>query len=240
MSGANQNGQVIRFSVLHRVLHVLVMLGFIGLGVTGFSLKFSDQFWAQGVAWLLGGASHLAWTHRAFAVMTYASVMAHLIWLAYYKLLLKGRLTGPGTMFPGGRDFRELGRHLKYMFARGPQPAFGRFTYWEKLDYWAVLIGMNTMGLTGLVLWFPEWFTRFMPGYFVNLALVLHIYEAILAVALKFVVHIYTAHLRPPVYPMEKSIFNGRESMEQIKHERPGQWSELNPSDGEAKPEAAS
>lgn len=240
MSGANEQGQVIRFSVLQRVLHVLVMLGFIGLGVTGFSLKFSDQFWARGVAWILGGAPHLAWTHRFFAVVTYGAVVVHLLWLAYYKLVLKGRLTGRGTMFPGGRDFRQLGQHLKYMFAKGPLPAFGRFTYWEKLDYWAVLIGMNTMGLTGLVLWFPEWFTRFLPGHFVNLALVLHLYEAILAVALKFVVHVYTAHLRPDIYPIEKSIFNGRESMEQIRHERAGQYRELTAPDGEAGTEAAS
>jgi hypothetical protein len=49
-----------------------------------------------------------------------------------------------------------------------------------------------------------------MPGWVINLAFVLHLYEAILAVALKFVVHIYTAHLRPEVWPMDKSIFNGR------------------------------
>lgn len=199
-----------RFSVLSRLLHLVVMLGFIFLALTGFSLKFADQWWAQAVTWLLGGPSALGTWHRAWAVITYAAVAAHLLWLLYYKLIVKGRLSGPGTMFPAAQDLADLKAHLGYFFGLGPEPKFGRFSYWEKLDYLAVLVGMQTMGITGLLLWFPEFFTRFLPGWVINLAFVLHLYEAILAVALKFVVHIYTAHLRPEVWPMDKSIFNGR------------------------------
>lgn len=228
-----------RFSVLNRLLHILVMLGFIGLGLTGFSLKFSAQWWAQAVAWVFGGASHLGWWHRAFAVVTYFSVLIHLLWLAYYKLALKGSLIGPQTMFPRWRDLRDLKRHIGYFFGKGDLPRFNRFAYWEKLDYWAVVIGMQTMGLTGVVLWFPEFFTRFLPGYFVNLAFVLHLYEAIIAVALKFVVHIITAHLRPEVWPIEKSIFTGVMPLEQVRKERPGQWEALSASTEDDSSESA-
>lgn len=229
-----------RFSVLNRVLHIVVMLGFLGLGTTGFALAYSDQWWGQAVAWLLGGPGNLAWVHRACAVCTYAAVVIHLLWLVYFKMVLKGRLTGEGTMFPAKKDLSDLSAHLKYMFAVGKAPRFGRFNYTEKAGYWAVLIGMNTMGLTGLVLWFPEWFSSFLPGYFINLALVLHFYEAVLAVAIKFVIHIYSAHLRPDVFPMEKNIFSGYESMEQVRHERPAQWEALQASDEEAAGESAS
>jgi cytochrome b subunit of formate dehydrogenase len=82
---------------------------------------------------------------------------------------------------------------------------------------------MNTMGLTGLVLWFPEFFATLMPGYFINLAQVLHLYEAIMAVALKFVVHIMVAHLRPQVFPIDKSIFSGRTTDARMTREHPGQ-----------------
>jgi cytochrome b subunit of formate dehydrogenase len=204
----------LRFSVLSRLLHVAVMVGFTGLALTGFSLYCSGQGWAKAVAWVFGGAAGLGSWHRGFAVLTYAAVFIHLCWLAYYKLLLKGRLTGPGTMFPSGQDLKDLGAHLKYFFARGGEPAFGRFSYWEKLDYWAVVVGMHTMGVTGLLLWFPEFFSRLLPGWLINLALVLHLYEAILAVAVKIVVHMFSAHLRPGVFPMEKSIFTGRASEE--------------------------
>ena len=90
-----------------------------------------------------------------------------------------------------------------------------------------MLVGMNTMGLTGLVLWFPVFFSGLLPGYFVNLARVLHLYEALLAVALKFVVHLVTTHLRPEVYPLDTSIFNGKTTPERMEHEHPGEWEEV-------------
>jgi len=220
----SQREVFIRFSVLQRFLHLIVMLGFTGLAVTGFSLKFSHQWWAGGFVWLVGGAGHLAYLHRFFAVITYACVMAHILWLIYYKLVLKGSLTGPQSLFPGIKDVKDLLGHLRYFFGRGTVPAFNRFTYWEKFDYLAILLGMNTMGLTGVILWAPEFFSRLMPGYFINLAQVLHLYEAIMAVALKFVVHLISAHLRPELFPMEKSIFNGKTTREKIMREHPAEW----------------
>ncbi len=231
---AQEKGQVERFSVLNRLLHVLVMVGFFGLGVTGFSLYFGGTWWAKAIAWCLGGAAGLAWTHRFLAVITYASVMIHLIWLAYYKLVLKGRLTGPGTMFPAWRDVKDVIGHVGWSLDRREMPAFDRFAWWEKMDYWAVLLGMNTMGITGLVLWFPEWFSQWLPGYFINVALLLHLFEAVIAVAIKFVMHPIIAHLRPEVWPADTSIFTGRISLERMQRERPAQWERFKADSGEA------
>jgi len=213
-----------RFCVLHRFLHIVVMLGFTGLALTGFSLKFSAQSWAQAVVYLLGGAGNTGYLHRFFAVITYGCVMVHVLWLGYYKVVLKGSLTGPQSLFPWLKDVSDLWEHILYFLARGSVPRFNRFTYWEKFDYLALFVGMNTMGLTGVILWFPEFFSTLMPGYFINLAQVLHLYEAIMAVALKFVVHIISTHLRPEIFPLEKSIFNGKTSEEKMKKEHPGEW----------------
>ena len=214
----------VRFSVLQRFLHLFTMLGFTGLAITGFSLKFSSQWWACGVAWLVGGAGHLAYIHRFCAVITYVCVMVHVLWLLYFKFVLKGSLTGPQTLFPRGKDLRDLVAHMKYFFGNPKIPEFNRFAYWEKFDYLAIFLGMNTMGLTGLFLWFPEFFSTILPGYFINIAQVLHLYEAIIAVALKFVVHLASAHLRPEIFPIEKSIFSGRTTKEQMLREHPGEW----------------
>ncbi len=227
MATKQQSQQVLRFNVLHRILHLVVMIGFIGLGLTGFSMYFGTQWWAQAISWLLGGGTALSSWHRFFAVITYGAVFIHLLWLAYYKLVMRGRLSGPDSMLPRKKDLSDLAAHVKYFFARGRVPEFDRFTYWEKLDYWAVLLGMHTMGMTGLIMWFPEFFTRWLPGYFINLALVLHFYEAIIAVALKFVVHVVTAHLRPEVFPLEKNIFTGYNDLEWVKREHPGQYRAL-------------
>jgi cytochrome b subunit of formate dehydrogenase len=226
MTALRENSAPVRFSVIHRLLHGVIMVGFIGLALTGFSLKFSSQTWAQWIVWGLGGAGWTGYWHRCLAVATYSGVVVHLGWLAYFKIVLKGRLTGPQSAFPRGQDLKDLVAHVQYFFGKGRPPRFNRFTYWEKLDYWAMLVGMNTMGLTGLVLWFPVFFSDYLPGYFINLARILHLYEALLAVALKLVVHLVTAHLRPEVYPLDQSIFNGKTSLERMKQEHPGEWQE--------------
>jgi cytochrome b subunit of formate dehydrogenase len=99
---------------------------------------------------------------------------------------------------------------------------------------------MNTMGITGLVLWFPEFFTRFLPGFFVNIAQVLHLFEAILAVAVKFFIHIGLAHFRPTVYPADTSIFTGRTSPERIMEDHPGEWSVISESGGSSEEHTSS
>jgi cytochrome b subunit of formate dehydrogenase len=220
---AREQTEVVRFSLLHRFLHWPVMLGFVGLGLTGFALYFSGSWYGQAVAWLLGGPTHVTWLHRACAVVTYAAVLVHLLWLVYYKAALGGGLGGPDSMLPRKKDLSDLRRHIRYFLGRGSPPEFDRFSYVEKVDYFAVVVGMHTMGVTGLVLWFPEFFSRWLPGWFINLALVLHLYEAILAVALKFVVHVYTVHLRPPLWPGQTSIFTGRLPLEELAREHPAE-----------------
>lgn len=224
---SNAQESYMRFPVIHRFLHLVVMLGFIGLAITGFSLKFSSQGWAKAVVLILGGAGRTASVHKTLAVVTYLCVVAHILWLIYYKAILKGQLTGPRSMFPRVKDLRDLINHIKYFFGKGPLPKFERFTYLEKFDYLALLLGMNTMGITGVVLWSPEFFTRVLPGYFINLAQILHVYEAMMAVALKFVVHTFSTHLRPENFPMDKSIFNGRMSKERMIRDHAGEWERI-------------
>lgn len=223
-AGRPEPQEFLRFPVIHRLLHWVIMVGFVALAVTGFSLKFG---WAGGVVWIWGGPGWTGYWHRFWAVTTYSGVVVHLGWLVYFKFVLKGRLTGPQSAFPRLKDLKDLVGHVGYFLGKGRPPRFDRFAYWEKLDYWAMLVGMNTMGLTGLVLWAPVFFSDFLPGYFINLARVLHFYEALLAVALKFVVHLVTAHLRPEVYPLDRSIFNGRTTPERMQHEHPGEWEEV-------------
>ena len=216
---------LIRFSVLDRLLHLVLMFGFTGLAATGLSLGFSDSFPARAFMWLVGGSAHAAWLHRFCAVITYACVIAHGLWFLYCRFVLGVRQTGPRSIAPSKQDFKNFKQNMAYFLGLQPSPPnFDKFTYMEKIDYWAIFIGMNTMGLTGLILWFPEWFTRFLPGYWVNIAQVLHFYEAILAVVVKFFIHIGMAHLRPAVYPADTSIFTGRISRKRMMEEHPGEW----------------
>ncbi|MDR3603898.1 MAG: cytochrome b/b6 domain-containing protein [Syntrophaceae bacterium] len=220
-----------RFSVLQRAVHLTVMFAFIGIGLTGFSMAFSSMAPARAFAWSLGGVESVRYLHRVFAVTLYLCVVTEVVWLIYFKFLLKGNLFGPHSIFFTKQDLLYFRDHMGYILAlRNEPPPFERFAWWEKLDYWTLFIGMQTMGLTGLLLWFPEFFSRFVPGYFINLAQVLHFDEAILAVLYKFFIHTTVRHFRPEVYPGDWTIFTGKTTKEKMMRTHPGEWARLNAS----------
>ena len=108
------------------------------------------------------------------------------------------------------RDFRDIKANLLYFVGKGPKPSFGRWTYWKKFDYFADFWGMFVIGTTGLVLWFPEEATRYFPGWWVNIATIIHSIEALLASLFILLVHFFHTHLRPEALPLDSGIFTQR------------------------------
>jgi cytochrome b subunit of formate dehydrogenase len=125
------------------------------------------------------------------------------------------------------RDIREFWQSLKWFFGLGPRPEFGRWTYWEKFDYFAVFWGVAVIGLSGLMLWFPEFFTLFLPGWLINVAVIIHSDEALLAVGFIFTIHFFNSHLRPESFPLDPVIFTGLVPLEDYKQDRPAEYEAL-------------
>jgi cytochrome b subunit of formate dehydrogenase len=115
-------------------------------------------------------------------------------------------------------------RHFLYL---GDRPKFDRWNYIEKFDYLAVFWGVMIIGLSGLFLWFPFFFTSFLPGWTINAAHIIHSDEALLATGFIFVFHFFHTHLRPESFPMDTVIFTGKMSLERFKHERPLEYERL-------------
>jgi cytochrome b subunit of formate dehydrogenase/nitrate reductase gamma subunit len=217
-----------RFGVFHRFIHLVMMVTFIGLALTGLPLKYSNAFWAKGLITLWGGVKGAGLFHRWFAGITFGYFAIHLLWVLYYLFILKGNLLGPDSMVPSWRDFQGLYHHIRYFLGKGSPPQFGRFTYWEKFDYWAVFWGIAFIGGSGLILWFPEFFSRFLPGILFNVAYTIHSDEALLAVGFIFIVHLYNAHFRAGVFPLDRSIFTGKIGAEEMVECHPLEWEYLN------------
>ncbi len=213
-----------RFHLLHRILHIVIIFNFTFLAITGFLLHFSGFGWARFIVSLMGGAGAAGWLHRFCAVFLYMGIVVHLFWLLYYKFVLKKNLTGPDSILPAKKDIKDLFQNLRYAFNKGTPPLFDRFTYLQKYDYWAELLGMQSMGLTGLILWYPEFFAGIFPGFFINIAGYFHFYEAVLAVLYIGVVHMSDTHLVPDIFPMEKSIFTGKIDKTRFMEDHPEEW----------------
>ena len=223
--------QFVRFSRLNRALHALMIVSFMSLALTGLTLKFSYTAWAVTLSRLLGGFETAGYIHRFAAVVMFGVFAAHLGDLYRRKRQEYGTwralLLGPNTMLPTKTDMREALATLKWFVGLGPRPHYGRWTYWEKFDYFAVFWGIAVIGLTGLTLWFPVFFTRFMPGWFINVATIIHSDEALLATGFIFTVHFFNTHLRPEKFPMDITVFTGRMPLVELKRDKPREYEAL-------------
>jgi len=223
--------QYLRFGRLERRLHILVILSFLSLALTGMILKFSYMGWAQRASRLLGGFESAGFIHRVGAVITFFYFASHVVGLIR-KRKSRGKswkdfIFGPNSMIPNQQDLKEAVGTLKWFIGLGPRPDYGRWTYWEKFDYFAVFWGVAIIGSTGLLLWFPEFFTHVLPGRFINVATVIHSDEALLAVGFIFTVHFFNTHFRADKFPMDTVIFTGRVPLEELKLDRPREYREM-------------
>ena len=215
----------------------MVVTSFLLLVITGMPLKFYYTDWAKTIFNLLGGAEVARSLHHFGAIVTFAYFMLHLgelvITLWSRRTSLRNPATGrvelrrawsvvfgPDSMVPSLQDWRDFVAHQKWFFGKGPRPQFDRWTYWERFDYFAVFWGIFAIGVSGLIMWFPKFFTGFLPGWIINIALVVHSDEALLAAGFIFTFHFFNTHFRIEKFPMDTVIFSGRVSKTELLHER--------------------
>ncbi len=220
-----------RFEPLQRATHLLVIVSFFGLALTGMMLKFSYAKWAQVLSRVFGGFEAAGWIHRFCAVLTFLYFGLHL-WDLVRRKRSSGKswrefVMGPDSMVLNKTDIREFLESVKWFFGKGPRPDYGRWTYWEKFDYFAVFWGVGVIGSTGMLLWFPTFFTRVLPGWVINVATTVHSDEALLAVGFIFTIHFFNTHFRPERFPMDTVIFTEGVPLEEFKQDRPREYREM-------------
>jgi cytochrome b subunit of formate dehydrogenase len=141
-------------------------------------------------------------------------------------------------MLPDWKDVTDVRDAFRYYLGSSDQrPLFGRFSYAEKMEYWALVWGMFVMASTGLMIWFKSGVGERVPGWWIDVAITVHFYEAVLATLAIVVWHWYGVIFDPDAYPMNWSWFDGKMSIEQYQHEHPLDLVAIEKSDGAA-PEA--
>ncbi len=140
-----------------------------------------------------------------FTIHVYTVIKSFVGGFKEYKKLNKRKFSfklfcdyycSPDSIIPNIRNVKDFWKHQKWFFGKGEKPGFERWTYWEKFDYLAVFRGVFIIGFSGLVMWFPNYFTKFLPGWIINVALIVHSDEALLAAGFIFTFHFFNVHFR--------------------------------------------
>lgn len=214
-----------RFTLFHRVNHALMMLSFYTLVLTGIPLRFACAPFAEPLMRFWGGVEQAALIHRIAAVVMVAYTVGHVGWLVVKIARSDDRLAwfwGPDSMVPSLQDVQDFIKQWKWYFGKGDRPRFDRYGYLEKLDYFGEVWGFFIIAGSGIILWFPEFWGAYLPGWLFNVATVFHGYEALIAASFIFIVHFFNVHIRPDKWPLDLVMFTGRATKDYMEEEHPG------------------
>jgi cytochrome b subunit of formate dehydrogenase len=204
----------VRFTLSDRAQHLLVVLTFTTLAITGLVQEYALSPVSLFIIRLWGGVDNVRATHHVAAAVLMLIVIYHLINTGYKIFVLHDRL----TMLPVLQDIKDAWTAFAYNLGLGKiRPQAGRYTFEEKAEYWALVWGILIMGVTGFMMWNPLATVRFLPGEFIPAAKAAHGAEAVLAVLAILVWHMYGVHLKR----FNKAMWTGGLSEEEMLHEHP-------------------
>ncbi len=237
-----------RFSVHQRLQHVILFSTIIILALTGFPLRHPDEAWARPLYDLMGGTALAPTIHRTAGSIVLILFIYHTIyWIRLFyinriKPLIKTRTLNPWTfikailsmeMMPNLKDLKDFLHAWKYLlyFTNVP-PQHDRFSWREKFDYFAPYWGIPILGPAGILLWWRDEVSHYLPGIVLNAAYIMHTDEALLAVLFLFFVHWYNVHYAPEKFPAATVWVTGYLSEEEMIHEHYAEYVQVMKEEG--------
>jgi cytochrome b subunit of formate dehydrogenase len=248
----------LRMNLAERLQHGLLILSFGVLVLTGLPLFFPDarvfrSLFASGNAYSLRGA-----LHRAAAVL----LVLDLAWHFGHTMFAKRGRENFKEMIPGIKDLRDavtlfgysagfpgflhrkgifrkfFDRHPFWRFEKPPE--YGRYSFIEKFEYWAVAWGSLIMIVSGFFMWNVGLSLKLFPLWVHDVFVIAHGYEALLALLAIIVSHMYNVHLNPEVFPMSRIWLDGKITGREIRTRHPLEYRRIlaeRPSNGERGPD---
>ena len=222
----------LRFPLARRIEHWVMMLSFVTLGLTGIPQKFATSSISISVIQALGGIEALRTIHHTAAIVMLLGSVWHLLVMGYSTFVLRDKM----SMLPTLQDAKDGLQALLYNlgFVK-TYPPMGRYTFEEKMEYWAFVWGTVIMTLTGFLMWNPITSTKYLPGEFVPAAKAAHGGEAVLAVLAIIIWHMYGVHIKR----FNKAMFNGLQTHEEMLHEHPLELADIKAGMADRRPDAA-
>ena len=209
-SQIQQEKTFLRFNLPQRWEHMLLILSATTLLVTGLPQKYRDMSWSQFLLSTPERVELIRQIHHIAAIIMVIELVYHL-GRAIYQI---ARRKLSADMLPTWQDVIDAGQMIQYLlFLRKEKPKFGKFNFEQKVTYWFIFFGFTLMIFSGFIIWFPVYFTQFLPGGVVPAAKLAHSTEAVVAAIFILIWHIYHVHLER----LNLSIFTGRLSEKEMR-----------------------
>jgi formate dehydrogenase gamma subunit len=213
-----------RFTVTQRVLHVLTMFTLLVLLLTGIGLLFHESSWAAWLIRLEGGMEARGYLHRTSAVV----LMTLAVWHACQVVFTRRGHDEFMRLLPKGKDVRDFVQAMRFNAGKTDRrPVYGKYSFTEKFQYNGVVIGSILMIITGLLLWFENISMAVLPKWAIDVTLIVHGYDGVLAFLVLFLWHLYNVHLNPRVFPMNKVWLTGKITVKELRERHFIQYQEL-------------
>ena len=212
---SNQINFYQRFPLARRVEHLTMLLTFTTLALTGLPQKFPNASLSIAVVGLIGGIENLRTIHHTAAIIMMLGTIWHLMVFGYMAYVRRTRM----SMLPSLQDAKDGIQALLYNLGLAKSfPQMGRYTFEEKMEYWAFVWGTAVMVATGFMMWNPLATVKILhAGEIIPAAKAAHGGEAVLAVLAIIIWHMYGVHIKR----FNKSMFTGQMSEQDMLHEHP-------------------
>jgi len=210
-----------RFNIWQTMGHLVLTISFVTLVVSGFALRYPDAWWAKLMFWGDTGLEIRGLVHRIAGILLIAVTVVNGIYITCFRSGRK-ELRALTMTF---QDIKDIFINLAYVVGlRRTPPRFDRYSYSEKLEYWGLWWGSIVMIVTGLCMWFAESFMQHLPKLALDIAALVHYYEAWLATGTIVIWHLYYMIFDPVTYPMNWSWITGYITEEDFRERHPVQW----------------
>lgn len=201
-----------RFTPVQRMEHLILLVSFAGLAITGLPQKYAAEEWAKVMIQFFGGIESIRIIHRFLATLLMAESIFHGGVISYKVFVLGYR----ATMIPTMKDAWDAVHWIGYNLGlRKSHPHLPRYNFGEKFEYLAVVWGTLVMAVTGFMMWNPVATSTIAPGAAIPAARAAHGGEALLAVLSIIIWHMYNVHFKR----FNRSMFNGKLSRAEMEEE---------------------
>jgi len=223
-SGSSVGRYFERLTLNQRIQHIVLMISFSTLVLTGLPVRYPESSVSSRIIWLLGGFGMRSMLHRCAAIILILLTVYHVCYTIFSR---RGR-SEVWALTPNLKDAFDVFHMMKYYFGlASAKPRFGRYGFIEKFEYLAVGWGSVIMIGTGLMLWFPAKTMLFLPKWALDVARIVHSYEALLAFLAIVIWHFYQVHLNPDVFPMSRVWLDGKISEHDMKEHHPVEYERI-------------